>query len=98
MIKLATSTECLEGLGISGYLVNMIKNYFRGRRVIIGASQMGLSQGVPQGFILGPLLWNILYDGVLRLELADGCNILAYADDLVLIVKANGKEELIHRA
>lgn len=59
---------------------------------------MGLSQGVPQGFILGPLLWNILYDGVLRLELADGCNILAYADDLVLIVKANGKEELIHRA
>lgn len=42
--------------------------------------------GVPQVSVLGPLLWNILYNGVLRIVRPAGTKILAYADDLAIVV------------
>ena len=48
-----------------------------------------ISRGVPQGSVLGPLLWNIAYDAVLRTPLPDGANLTCYADDTLVI--ANGR-------
>lgn len=50
--------------------------------------------GVPQGSVLGPTQRNLLYNGVLEIELPEGCLTLAYADDLDLIVKKKCKLEL----
>ena len=41
---------------------------------------------LPQGSVLGSPIWNILYDGLLRQPLPHGVSIVAYADDIALII------------
>ena len=43
---------------------------------------------MPQGSVLGFPIWNIQYDGLLRQPLPDGVLIIAYEDDVALIVIA----------
>lgn len=53
-----------------------------------------ISVGIPQGSVLGPTLWNVLCDNVLRLGLPRGGKIIGFADDLALIVTENDHIEL----
>ncbi|XP_072931478.1 uncharacterized protein [Epargyreus clarus] len=43
--------------------------------------------GVPQGSVLGPLLWNLAYDVVLRTELPRGVSVICYADDTLVLAE-----------
>ena len=45
------------------------------------------TRGAPQESILGPLLWNVLFDGLLRMLFCSGVDVLAYADDITLLVR-----------
>lgn len=47
-----------------------------------------MTQGVPQGSVLWQFLWNVLYISVILLDKPKCCNIVAYADELALIVEA----------
>lgn len=51
--------------------------------------------GVLQGSILGSLLWNLLYEGLLK-ELQDipRLNAVAFADELALILDITSQEEI----
>lgn len=40
---------------------------------------------VPQGSVLGPLLWNLTFDSTLRIDREPGCHIICYADDTLII-------------
>ncbi|KAL1448257.1 hypothetical protein WDU94_012354 [Cyamophila willieti] len=47
-----------------------------------------MSAGVPTGSVIAPTLWNIFYDGVLRLDMPEGVTLVGYADDLAVMVTA----------
>ncbi|CAK9820194.1 Putative 115 kDa protein in type-1 retrotransposable element R1DM [Anthophora quadrimaculata] len=46
--------------------------------------------GVPQGSVLGPVLWDLAYDVVLRAALPPGVSIVSYADDTLIL--ASGED------
>jgi hypothetical protein len=53
-----------------------------------------MKMGVPQGSVLGLLLWNVFYDGVLEVEVPPGIDMIAYADDLALIATSKERNTL----
>ncbi|KAJ3663136.1 hypothetical protein Zmor_007445 [Zophobas morio] len=83
----ATIKEVMGHWDIPGYLKEIIADYFTKRHITGSYGQkIGISCEVPQGSIIGPLIWNIVYDSILQLNMGPNSTIIAYADDLVLIV------------
>jgi len=56
-----------------------------------------IEAGVPQGSVLGPLLWNVTYDKVLRARMENGCRLLAYADDTLIVSTGESVESARRR-
>lgn len=77
-------SEALEFHGVLIYLREVIGDYF-GDRSIEYTGRSGarmrreILRGVPQGLVLGPLLWNVAYDWVLRGALRTGLSVLVSA-------------------
>lgn len=56
-----------------------------------------MEAGVPQGSVVGPLLWDLIFDKLLRAKVEkNGCRLLAYADD-TLIVSTGATIEKVRR-
>lgn len=80
--------------GCPANLFSLLQHYLAGREVRLiekSGRWQGLQceRGCPQGSNLGPIIWNILIDGVFDVELPAGVQILAYADDVFLVVPGN---------
>ena len=90
--------EALDKRGVQGYIKRMVRSYFSERVLLYdtddGAREYIIEGGVPQGSVLGPLLWNIMYDDVLRLELPSEAEIVGFADDIAIVVVAKLLEEI----
>lgn len=76
------------------YLRRIVGSYLSCRSIIyknnVGQTvERQVWAGVPQGSVLGPLLWNIAFDSVLRLPLEEGCKIICYADDTMILSSSN---------
>jgi len=62
--------QALHRMGISDYLIDHVADYFKDRVLTyssdIGEHEYQVTGGVPQCSVLGPILWNVMYDGILR--------------------------------
>ena len=83
---------------VRGYLCRILKSCFQNRILIYETSErqkmVNVTTGVPQGSIVGPTLWNGMYNGVLTLKLPRGVVIVGFADDIVLSVTGETLEEV----
>lgn len=86
----------LHEMKIPDYLCRILQSYFENRVLIYNTSEgqqrVTISAGVPQGSILGPTLWNLMYNGVLTLKLPTGVKIVGFADDIMLLVVGTSLE------
>jgi len=76
------------------YLLNILGQYLRDRRIVVygndGAARVvNVSCGVQQGSVLGPDLWNVLYDELLGISLPPNVEVIAFADDVALVATAS---------
>ena len=87
----------MEKRKIPEYLLQITESYFTDRRIVSEGMERKVYAGVPQGSVLGPTLWNIVYDELLRENMPEGVELVAYADDLAIIVKAAKELDLTRR-
>ena len=89
--------------GVPGYLRRVLDGYLSGKWLSYidrddQCVESSMRCGVPQGSVLGPTLWNIGYDSVLRIGLPVGCSSICYADDTLLVVRGPSFREAVVRA
>jgi hypothetical protein len=91
--------EAVNKLDMPQYLKRIISYYLRERLLLYdteeGRKEYDVSGGVPQGSVLGPFLWNVMYDSLLRMDLPNNVFMTAFADDILLTIASNDLEELI---
>lgn len=90
----AMSTE----FNVPEYLMRIIEDYLRDRKLQYTTTDQGqqlkkITAGAAQGSILGPDLWNVLYDGLLRADLPKEAFLVGYADDVAAVVSARTIEK-----
>jgi hypothetical protein len=88
----------LKNLGIAGSLLDLLKNYLSDRyqRVVLNGQEsewMNISAGVPQGSVLGPLLF-LVYINDLTENISS--NIKLFADDASLFTRINNNVNASH--
>jgi len=89
----------LKSLGIAGALLMLLEDYLHGRtmQVVVNghtSSKFPVGASVPQGSVIGPLLWNVYFNDILQLI----PNAHAYADDCTLSFTSNhlNRKDSVH--
>lgn len=84
---------------IPGHVLKIVRDYFKDRLVLYGTEagrrSYAVTAGVPQSSVVEHILWNVMFDGVLRLRLPIGAQIIGLLDDIALVVRGKYHKELV---
>ncbi|CAH2100621.1 unnamed protein product [Euphydryas editha] len=90
--------EALKYFGVPPYLRRLLEAYLSDRRVGLenrsgSVEWWRVGCGVPQGSVLGPILWDIGYDWVLQGRLLPGMGVICYADYTLVYFRGRNYKE-----
>ena len=83
--------EALEFFEVPPYIIRVIRAYLSDRWVSYtdkdGEGRWPVRRVVPQGSVLGPILWIIGYDAVLRCSVPPDLGMVCYADNTLILAR-----------
>jgi len=92
----------LNSLGASPHMRRLVAEYLSGRTATMtigGVSKsVRVTKGCPQGSILGPVLWNVTMEALLRTRFPEQVSIQAYADDIAISIAGPTRNSIVQRA
>lgn len=90
--------RALRKMNCSKQILGIIQDYLSKRIVIFrtesGSVERRVNEGCPQGSLLGPVLWNIVFNELLEEFEESGIEIVAFADDVVIIFDGDTRRQL----
>ena len=91
--------DLLSSVSLPPHLLNWIHSYLlnRSQRVVVNGQMsppLPISSGVPQGSILGPLLFILYINGLTNLPLSPSTQLILYADDIFLFHPISSHSDL----
>lgn len=89
--------ETLMNKQIRTNLYHIVANFLTGRTAQMENCIRPNNIGCIQGSVSGPILWNILMDTIFDIALPDGCKLVAFADDLLLLTSGKEMNQLAER-
>lgn len=97
MASVPAVLSILADTGVGGQLLNWVGTYLQGRSARVRfqrtlSGEREFDNGMPQGGILSPLLFNLLVERLLTLVTMGQVHVLSYADDIALV--SSGRNHL----
>lgn len=93
-----TLAVIIDSLPIAEYLKSSLKNYISNRRIGFkfanGIRWFIMFRGCPQGSCLGPFIWTVLADKLIKEYKQSHTYIVSYADDFVILEGADTRSSL----
>lgn len=74
-------SNILAQRGFPNYIIRVLRSYFTDRFVSFNGFRRRITLGCPQGSVLGPLLWDLVFDDIMRQIVEAWVDLFCYADD-----------------